>query len=52
MSSKYNVVPFRMSPEEKEQLKTICQDLDLSMAQWMRRMIKREFAKMMKRNHG
>ena len=52
MSSKYQVVPFRMSPEEKKMLKEMCKDADLSMAQWMRFHIKREYGKMLKRNYG
>ena len=48
MSSKYQVVPFRMSPDEKKMLKDICKQEDLSMAQWIRRSIKEAYEKFKK----
>jgi len=34
-----------MSPEEKEMLKELCKEDGLSMAQWIRRAINREYIK-------
>jgi predicted DNA-binding protein len=48
MSSEYSVVPFRMSPEEKTMLKHMCRDADLSMAQWIRKAIKKAYKEMEK----
>lgn len=44
MPTEKAVVPFRMPSELKEKLKKMCEDDEVSMAQWMRRAIKRAWA--------